>query len=66
VFCFADADHAGKFQARFGGFMVEPNAKARRVVVEWLRAAQAVASTCPRQGAGVLYRGLGRVSGDEG
>jgi hypothetical protein len=29
VFCFAVAEHARRFQARFGGFRVEASAKAR-------------------------------------
>lgn len=30
VYCFAEREHAERFQARFGGEFIEPNKRARR------------------------------------
>lgn len=38
IFCFEDERHAKAFQERFGGFPVEPNAKARKALLVELRA----------------------------
>ncbi|MFC2248566.1 hypothetical protein ACETRX_02960 [Labrys portucalensis] len=38
IFCFKEERYAAEFLDRFGGFSIEPNAKARKVLLAELRA----------------------------